>query len=254
MRDERLRDSLEPNRPYLGLVAEAYDAWFPVEAAYDDAPYYARRIQDGGGPALEIGCGTGRLLLRYLAAGLDVEGVDDSPDMLAICRRHASRMGVEPVLHLQSMEQLALAGRYRTIYVPSSTFRLLDDSAAAQGALQRWRAHLVPGGCLLVSHAVSVQDLAADREWRLRRTGTGAKGRTFVVHEAITCDHAARVQVCYHRHEVYDRAGRLVDSFLRKQRVRWYEHDGLVEMLRDAGFVHVEMEEAGHETVFVARI
>jgi len=38
-----------------------------------------------GGAALELGCGTVRLLLRFVAADLDVEGVDSSSDMLALC-------------------------------------------------------------------------------------------------------------------------------------------------------------------------
>ena len=51
------------------------------------------------GPALEIGCGTGRLTIPYLEAGLDVEGLDSSGQMLEICRTKAAARGLLPVLH-----------------------------------------------------------------------------------------------------------------------------------------------------------
>jgi SAM-dependent methyltransferase len=250
--DERLRDAIEANQPYLGLVAEAYDAWFPVDADYADAAYFARRVEHGQGLALEIGCGTGRLLLRYLASGLEVEGLDDSPDMLAICRAHARERGLDPVLHEQRMEHIDLDRRYRTIYIPASTFRLVDDRAVAQAALRRYCEHLEPGGRLLVAHAVSPVDLAGDRQWRLRRTGSRG-GTTFVVHEAVAVNRHDQVQTSYLRIEAVDASGRIGETLLRKQRVRWYERDELSAMLRGAGFAHVEVDDGGIEPVFIGR-
>jgi cyclopropane fatty-acyl-phospholipid synthase-like methyltransferase len=48
-------------------------------------------------------CGAGRLLLAYLQEGLDVEGVDISGDMLAVCREAAEAAGLHPVLYEQPM-------------------------------------------------------------------------------------------------------------------------------------------------------
>ena len=47
-----------------------------------------------GGLALDVACGAGRLLRRYLQAGLAVEGVDSSADMLAVCRQKAAADGL----------------------------------------------------------------------------------------------------------------------------------------------------------------
>ena len=44
---------------------------------------YFRRFVEAGQPALDVACGTGRSLVPYLRAGLDVDGCDISPDMLA---------------------------------------------------------------------------------------------------------------------------------------------------------------------------
>ena len=74
---DRLRDRLAVNPPYEGVLADAYDAWLPGDATFADDVVYERLLAEVDGPVLELGCGTGRPLLRWLAAGHDVEGVDD---------------------------------------------------------------------------------------------------------------------------------------------------------------------------------
>jgi ubiquinone/menaquinone biosynthesis C-methylase UbiE len=44
-------------------------------------------IDQYGQPVLDVGCGTGRLLLDYLAEGIDLDGQDVSSQILAICRQ-----------------------------------------------------------------------------------------------------------------------------------------------------------------------
>jgi ubiquinone/menaquinone biosynthesis C-methylase UbiE len=70
---------------YRGLVAECYDLWFGDEPFWDQA-FFHDRIRRNGGVALEIACGTGRLLVPFLRDGLAVQGMDASDEMLAICR------------------------------------------------------------------------------------------------------------------------------------------------------------------------
>jgi SAM-dependent methyltransferase len=102
-------------------------------------------------PALDVGCGTGRLLLDYMQQGLDVDGMDNSPEMLSILRQKAAALGLTPQVYLQTMETLDLPRRYRVILVPSSSFQLLAEPAAAAEALRRFHAHLEPGGVLVMS-------------------------------------------------------------------------------------------------------
>src|SRR5512132_1859813 len=125
--DDLVRDSLPVNQPYDGLVAQAYDVWLPPDGRYADRDLYRDLVREGDGPALELGCGNGRLLVGYLADGLDVEGVDSSADMLAICRGHAAAAGHEVTLHLADWRSLALGKTYATLYNPASSFSLLDD-------------------------------------------------------------------------------------------------------------------------------
>ena len=138
---------------YRGLMAQAWDLLRGDTSGWGDRAWFRTVVERGRGPALDVGCGTGRLLLDYLAAGLDVDGVDNSPEMLSLCREKAQAAGLDVAgrLHLGAMQSLALPRRYATIFVPSTSFLLLPDLADAKAALAAFRAHLVRGGQLALS-------------------------------------------------------------------------------------------------------
>ncbi len=133
---------------WTGLAAQIWDPSGGGEPQQDYA-YLKKAIQAGSGPALDIGCGTGRLLLRYLSEGLDVDGVDPSKDMLDLCREKGRAAGLSPQLYRQSMHELDLPRRYRTVFIPCGTFCLLVRREHAFQALARIYDHLEPGGELV---------------------------------------------------------------------------------------------------------
>jgi trans-aconitate methyltransferase len=170
-----------------------------------------------------------------------VEGLDSSADMLAICRRHAEERGLDPKLHQGSMAPLALDRAVTTIYCPAGTFSLVHDRDLALRSLASYREHLRPGGTLALTMSVPVEDLDARFEWRVRRTGTRpVDGTTFVVQEAVACDPVARLQVVYNRLEVWDAAGELVRTLLRRHHLRWWERREFEGVLAAFGFVDVQ--------------
>lgn len=238
--DDLVVDTLPVNQPYDGLVAEAYDVWMPPDADDPDAPVYQRFIERNPGPALELGCGTGRLLVRFAAQGLDVEGVDASADMLAICAEHARAAGVAPTLHHADWLALDPGREYATLYNPAGSFALLADDEAAATALDVWRPHLRPGGQLLISMGEPRAGLDANYEWHVRRTGTRASdGVTFSVDEAFRFDSAAQLQHILNRHEVWSPAGELMTTFLRRYRLRWWNRTQFEDLLRACDYVDV---------------
>ncbi|GAB3948439.1 hypothetical protein GCM10029976_079600 [Kribbella albertanoniae] len=131
---------------FRGLAAEQWAASSATDARRD-APFYREVIREQGGRALELGCGAGRLLLTFLAEGLEVEGCDISADMLAMCRRAVA--GVTPTLYEQAMQDLDVPGKFRTIYIPCGSFVCVMDRQEALETLRRCREHLEPGGVLV---------------------------------------------------------------------------------------------------------
>jgi SAM-dependent methyltransferase len=135
---------------HYGLVARW---WAEFSIGGLEIDYHRRLIETYGEPALDMACGTGRLLLPYLRAGLDVDGCDVSPDMLAFCREKAEREGLSPRLYQQAMHRLELPRRYRTIFVCGS-FGLGGDRQQDLEALRRFHRHLQPGGVLALENYV----------------------------------------------------------------------------------------------------
>ena len=139
---------------YTGLIAKTWDLLRGDTSRWPDGPFYRRLIRRFGEPVLDVGCGTGRLLLPWLADGVDCDGVDISPDMLRECRKRARSLGLKPRLRRQAMEELHMGRRYRTIVVPSSSFQLLTSEASARLAMAAFRRHLEPGGALVMPFIV----------------------------------------------------------------------------------------------------
>jgi SAM-dependent methyltransferase len=159
---------------YRGLHASTWDLLRGDTSGWPDRVLFRDLILQSGQPALDVGCATGRLVLDYLAEGLDVDGVDLSPEMLSICREKARARGLQPSLYLQEMERLDLPRCYRTIIVASkpkprwdlhglrvrrmwvspwlwfSSFQLVTDRDAAAEAMRRFFGHLGRGGTLVM--------------------------------------------------------------------------------------------------------
>jgi SAM-dependent methyltransferase len=149
----------DPQTWHYGVVARWW-AEFNVSGA--EIAYFRRFVEDDGQPALDVACGTGRLLIPYLQAGLDVDGCDISADMLALSRERAEREGLSPNLYEQAMHRLDLPRKYRTIIVCGS-FGLGGNRDHDLEALRRLHAHLLPGGTLLLDNEVPY---AGPRQWR----------------------------------------------------------------------------------------
>ena len=143
-----------------GIVATWWDEF------NRDGPEIAffRRYVEEGQPALDAGCGTGRLLIPFLQAGLDVDGCDVSEDMLERCRARAERSGLAPSLYAQALHELDLPRRYRTIVV-CGAFGLGSTREEDRESLRRIHEHLEPGGRLVLDNEPPYADPVQWKHW-----------------------------------------------------------------------------------------
>jgi len=132
--------------PDIGLL---YDS-VPLYAARPDAVFYIDEAAAAGGPVLELGCGTGRVLLPVARAGGTITGVDSSRAMLERCRGKVSAEPAEVrsrvTLHEGDAAALTLGGHYALITAP---FRVLQHMTTIERQLQLFDTvarHLAPGG------------------------------------------------------------------------------------------------------------
>lgn len=234
---------------YRGLMAASWDLLRGDYSAWPDRPFYRSIIERAGQPALDVGCGTGRLLLDYLAAGIDIDGVDNSPEMLAICQRKASELGLDVAGRLfeQPMERLDLPRRYRAILVPSSSFQLITNAAEARDVMRRFSDHLAPGGVLVMSLMISIPaERPPQREWtawfkagQQERAEDGALVRRQM---RVMYDYEEQLEHLETRYQVLnDGVVTQEEIHMRSPSVRWYAQDQARQLFRDAGFADVRL-------------
>ena len=145
------RVSRPPLQSYAELCAEAYDLDKPEPPKYELAFYWQLFERSGGvaggGPVLELMCGTGRFLVPFAERGADIDGVDASPQMLAACRAKLEGRGLSAGVYEQFTQDLDLPRRYGYAFLPGGSFTLLDRLDARE-TLRRVRDHLLPGAIL----------------------------------------------------------------------------------------------------------
>lgn len=147
---------------HYGLMARY---WAEHNTSGPEIAYYQRQIESNGQPALDAGCGTGRLLIPFLRAGLDVDGCDVSGDMLAYCQQAAEREGLSPRLYQQALHNLDLPRQYQTIVV-CGAFGIGVSRQQDFIALERFYQQLLPGGLLLIECHPAYRDAKLWPLWR----------------------------------------------------------------------------------------
>jgi SAM-dependent methyltransferase len=161
---------------YGDRFADVYDAWYPRSEESATAAGALGRLADGGA-VLELGCGTGRLLLPLHEAGLCVVGLDASERMLDLLAAKAGPDGPEAVLG--DMADFTIAGaegprRFALVFAAFNTLFNLATAEALDGCFASVARHLEPEGRFAVEcfvpgwaegprDAVEVRDLTADR-------------------------------------------------------------------------------------------
>ena len=120
-------------------------------AHIEDLPFWLKLAQQQGGPVLELGCGTGRVLVPLIQAGFKVYGVDSDPQMLAFLRKNLANVeGGQATLVEADMANFSLPERFPLAILPCNTFSTLD-LVTRQATLANVLTHLQPRGVFAVS-------------------------------------------------------------------------------------------------------
>ena len=235
------------------FVADLYDHVAP----YRDRPYitfFVDAASKAGSPVLEVGCGTGRVLIPTARAGVDIVGLDLSRHMLAVCRerlRHEPEAVQSRVQLVQAdMRRFELARTFTLITIPFRPFQHLLTVEDQLSCLKSIHRHLIDGGALildvfnpslefLVNRPVG-EEFADEPEFN-----TPDGRRVTMRHKTVAYDRFAQVndfELVYYVSHPDGREERLVHSF----RMRYLFRFEVEHLLARAGFA-VEHLYAGYD-------
>ena len=127
--------------------ARLYDLMFPQPTEVGPkAQFYLDLAVATGGPVLELGCGTGSMLLPIAERGIACQGIDLSSDMLARAREKFEARGVTSDLRVGDMTDVDLHERFGLVFVASNSLTHLHTSGEIVDCFRAVRRHLAPGG------------------------------------------------------------------------------------------------------------
>ncbi len=118
-----------------------------------DIPFYRARIPSPLADVLELGCGTGRVLVPLADACRFIHGIDSSEAMLARCREKLKAAGIaenKAQVTRGGISDFDLGRRFDLIIAPFRVFQNLETDEEVDGLFECVHRHLAPGGsCIL---------------------------------------------------------------------------------------------------------
>ena len=239
----------EPNRDGAIAVVRADHPWLDARLASlydafvfeDDLPFYLELAKQQGGRVLEVGCGSGRLVLPLVLAGCEVQGIDVSAPMLAIARDKLQAKSVQADLVQADMRSFALECHdFDLAIMAVKSLAYVSEAQDQLRCLESIYAHLRPGGLLAI-------DLMHPRpEWLAATRGSlrddllqnvAEHGFTFSrVESVVSTDLARQLRVIRSIYEVIDDRGAILEKRFVEWTYRWTHRFEVEHMLARAGF------------------
>lgn len=223
---------------------ERFARWYDQDQGVfdEDVPFYLGLAQRTGEPILELGCGTGRLVLALAKAGHRVTGVEHQPAMLARAaakvRAAGPEVGRRVSLVQADFRHLALEERFHLAILAVNTWMDLSGPEEQLQVLQRVHQHLAPGGLLVLDLFHPHPDAIAPAggglilEKTLRDPESGTQALKFVAREV---DYARQVLTATFIYDEVDAAG-LVTRTAVTFPLHYLHRPEAEQMLQSAGF------------------
>jgi SAM-dependent methyltransferase len=131
------------------FIADLYDH-VTTYGSRGDVEFFVDEAKRSGGPVLELGCGTGRVLIPTARAGIEIVGLDLSEHMLDTCRRkladEPAKVRSKATVVSGDMRHFALGQKFNLVTIPFRPFQHLTSVDDQLSCLRSVHSSLNPGG------------------------------------------------------------------------------------------------------------
>lgn len=133
--------------------AKYYDDAYEAKPNLVDLPFYIDFANELGGPVLELGCGTGRVLLPIARNGICIDGLDLSESMLSVLRRKLDKendtVKSKVTLHHGDIRSFETAKQFALVTIPFRAMQHMYSVSDQIAALKSARNCLSENGLLV---------------------------------------------------------------------------------------------------------
>lgn len=187
-------------------------AFYEVQMASterEDVAFYTDIAREADGPVLEMACGTGRIYLELLRAGVDADGFDLSAGALDLLREKADDEGLDPTVWRDDMTDFSVEREYELVVCPFNAMQHLLSVEDQLAALRTVHDALAPGGRFVFDVVVPNFELICESygEWTTEPTEYRGEEHEYRTRTSITDPVEQQVTV---ETELYDAEGELV--------------------------------------------
>lgn len=252
------------------FIADLYDYIVPYRTR-PDVDFFVEAALASGGPVLEAGCGTGRILIPTARAGVDIVGLDLSPHMLQVCKK---RLEGEPKtvqsriqLVQADMRKFDLGKTFSLVTLPFRPFQHLTTVPDQISCLESIHRHLTDGGKLILDifnpSLEALVQVELGKEFGDEPEFTSPDGRHVVrCHRIVSRDLSAQVnqiELVYYVTHPDGRKERLTHTFPMRYFFRYEAEHLLVRSGFEVETVYSDYDKSPYgskypgELLFVAR-
>jgi len=226
-----------------------YDIWADIYdlqwgGFQEDIPFYVGEAERATPPILELACGTGRVTIPIAQAGVEVVGLDSSPEMLAVAQQKVAQLPPEVNERIRLLEgdmrDFSLDEQFGLIMIPFRSFLLLLSVEDQKQALRNIHRHLRSDGHLVFNIFVPDLGIIASHSGplgeplkRLKEIKDPETGHRVVIWETRHYDPYSQLIDNFFIYDELDEAGVVVKRTYRPLKLRWvyrYEMEHLLDL------------------------
>ena len=252
------------------FIAEFYDTVYE-RIRSNDIDFFIQYSKLTNGRTLELGCGTGRVLVPTAVSGCNITGIDLSACMLAKCQEKLNEQPKDVQTRVRliqvNMTSFVTGEQYSLVSIPFRAFQHLISVEQQQSCLECVRQHMIPSGLLILDLFNPFPPrLVDDKKYRVEmedfpetRLGDGRTlrrtNRTTAFHRNLQYN---EIEIIYYVSHLDGRKERLVQAFPMRYFFR-YEIEHLLNL---CGFIVVDLfgdfdksafSDGSPEMIFVAK-
>jgi SAM-dependent methyltransferase len=231
-------------------VADNYDLYVETLGAYSgfEEPYLDLAAKFGSGGIIDIGCGTGTLLLPLVKAGYDVTGLDISEAMIDVATGKLNREGLTAKTITASMTDFDAGRQFSLAVIARSGFSHLTTPEQQRQALLTIKRHLVPGGVLSLTSFQPLPEIQAMQcrtspdDYTLRTEYINADGMREQIYNAIHYDPNTQIMSGNWKFVTLNKDGEAISERIRPVAMRQSYVQELLYLFEICGYENINYD------------